>query len=157
MTGATELHVNGKTHVVTSDPATPLLYVLRDELHLTGPKFGCGLAQCGACAVLSDGREIRSCVTLLSAATGHRITTVEGLGTAEHPHPLQEAFIAEQAVQCGYCTSGMIIAAASLLAANPHPTADEVALGMNGHLCRCATYTRITRAIVRVAARSPAE
>lgn len=152
----TQLRVNGKTHDVKSDPDTPLLYVLRDELRLTGPKFGCGLAQCGACAVLSDGREIRSCVTPLRAAAGHEITTVEGLGAPGHPHPLQEAFISEQAVQCGYCTSGMIIAAASLLAGNPQPTADEVVAGMNGHLCRCAAYARITRAVLRAAGKGEA-
>jgi nicotinate dehydrogenase subunit A len=145
------LRVNRKTHVVTSDPSTPLLYVLRDELGLTGPKFGCGLAQCGACAVLSDGREIRACVTPLSAVVGREITTVEGLGTPANPHPLQEAFIAEQAVQCGYCTSGMTIAAASFLATNPHPSAKEVADAMSGHLCRCAAYVRITRAVLRAA------
>lgn len=154
MSSTTKLRVNGKTRVLASDPATPLLYVLREELHLNGPKFGCGLAQCGACAVLLDGREIRACVTPLGAVQDRDITTVEGLGTPAHPHPLQEAFIAEQAVQCGYCTSGMIVAAASFLAKNPQPTADEIAAGMNGHLCRCATYTRIARAIARAAARS---
>lgn len=147
----TRLRVNGKVHRVASTPETPLLYVLRDELKLSGPKYGCGLAQCGACAVLSDGREIRACVTPVSAVVGHEITTVEGLGTAEKPHPLQEAFIHEQAVQCGYCTSGMIVAGASLLADNPRPTAEDVKAGMNGHLCRCAAYTRITRAVLRAA------
>jgi nicotinate dehydrogenase subunit A len=152
----TKLRVNGKTHDIKSDPSTPLLYVLRDELRLTGPKFGCGLAQCGACAVLADGREIRACVTPLSAAAGHEITTVEGLGTPEKPHPLQEAFIAEQAVQCGYCTSGMIVAAASLLGSTPNPTAEQVAAGMDGHLCRCAAYARITRAVLRAASKTEA-
>jgi nicotinate dehydrogenase subunit A len=143
------LQINGRTHTTDADPSSPLLYVLRDELHLDGPKFGCGLSQCGACAVLLDGREIRSCVTPVSGAAGHEVTTVEGLGTPERPHALQTAFIAEAAAQCGYCTSGMIVAAASFLADHPHPTAGEVAQGLDGHLCRCAAYTRIARAVVR--------
>jgi nicotinate dehydrogenase subunit A len=149
-----ELNVNGRKRVVSAEADTPLLYVLRDELGMTGPKFGCGLSQCGACAVLRDGAEIRSCVTPLSAAVGHAIVTDEGLGTVEHPAPLQAAFVAEAAAQCGYCTSGMLIAATALLNKKPHPSRDEITAGMNGHLCRCATYLRIVRAIERVAGKT---
>jgi nicotinate dehydrogenase subunit A len=143
------LRVNGRGHSVTVDEDTPLLYVLRNDLHLNGPKFGCGLAQCGACAVLSDGAEIRACVTPVSAAVGHEITTVEGLGSRERPHPLQAAFVEEQAAQCGYCISGMMVAAASLLKQQPSPSIEQIKAGMDGHLCRCGTYTRIAAAIER--------
>lgn len=144
-----KLRVNGHSHSVTVDTDTPLLYVLRNDLLLNGPKFGCGLGQCGACAVLQDGIEIRSCVTPVSAVVGHKITTVEGLGLPGTPHPLQAAFVAEQAAQCGYCISGMIIAAASLLRKQPSPTMEQIKVGMDGHLCRCGTHLRIASAIER--------
>jgi nicotinate dehydrogenase subunit A len=149
MTKRVTLKVNGATRSITVDPETPLLYVLRNDFKLDGPKFGCGLSQCGACAVLSDGREIRSCVTPVAAASGHAIVTNEGLGTAHDPSPVQAAFIAEQAAQCGYCASGMIVAATSLLNQNPRPSHDEIVAGMDGHLCRCATYVRIVAAVER--------
>jgi nicotinate dehydrogenase subunit A len=143
------LTVNGSEHRVSASGDTMLLYVLRNDLALNGPKFGCGLAQCGSCAVLKDGVEIRSCVTPASAVVGSNIVTSEGLGTPGKPHPLQSAFIAEQAAQCGYCISGMVIAAASLLKANPKPTREEIKNGLDGHLCRCGTHLRIVRAIER--------
>lgn len=143
------LRVNGGDHPVTIDEDTPLLYVLRNDLGLYGPKFGCGLAQCGACAVLQDGVEIRSCVTPVAAVVGHEITTSEGLGSPDTPHPLRAAFVEEQAVQCGYCISGMVIAAASLLTARPSPSMEEIKAGMDGHLCRCGIYARIADAILR--------
>jgi nicotinate dehydrogenase subunit A len=143
-----QLRVNGRSHSVTVDD-TPLLYVLRNDLLLNGPKFGCGLAQCGACAVLRDGVEIRSCVTPISAVAGHTITTVEGLGSPGKPHPLQAAFVAERAAQRGYCISGMIVAAASLLKKQPSPTMEQIKAGMDGHLCRCGTHLRIVSAIER--------
>jgi nicotinate dehydrogenase subunit A len=149
MTDRLTLHVNGKQETVLVEPDTPLLYVLRNDLGLNGPKFGCGLAQCGACAVLQDGVEIRSCVTSVASVVGRKITTAEGLGTAEKPHPLQTAFVAEQAAQCGYCISGMLIAAASLLQQNPKPSVADIKEGMRGHLCRCGTHYRIVRAIER--------
>jgi nicotinate dehydrogenase subunit A len=145
------LRVNGREETVAVDGDTPLLYVLRNDLGLNGPKFGCGLAQCGACAVLKDGVEIRSCVTPVSAAVGSAITTCEGLGTPDKLPPLQRAFVTEQAAQCGYCISGMVIAAASLLKQNPKPTLAEIKSGMDGHLCRCGTHLRIVRAIERAA------
>jgi nicotinate dehydrogenase subunit A len=141
--------VNGEEKAVSAAPDTPLLYVLRNDLGLNGPKFGCGLAQCGACSVLRDGTEIRACVTPISAVAGSEITTVEGLGTAERPHVLQTAFIAEQAVQCGYCISGVLIAAAALLKRNPNPSEAEIKQGLDGHLCRCGTHLRIVRAVQR--------
>jgi nicotinate dehydrogenase subunit A len=145
------LRVNGREQAVTVDGETPLLYVLRNDLGLNGPKFGCGLSQCGACAVLRDGVEIRSCSTPVAAVGDAAITTVEGLGTPDKPHPLQAAFIAEQAAQCGYCISGMVIAAASLLKRNPNPSSADIKAGMDGHLCRCGTHLRIVRAIERAA------
>jgi len=145
------LRVNGRQHDVSVSSDTPLLYVLRNDLGLNAPKFGCGLAQCGACAVLRDGAEIRSCVTPLVSVGNSEITTCEGLGTPDKPHPLQAAFIAEQAAQCGYCISGMVMAAASLLKQNPKPSRAEITSGMNGHLCRCGTHLRIVRAIERAA------
>jgi aerobic-type carbon monoxide dehydrogenase small subunit (CoxS/CutS family) len=149
--------VNGTRHAVSATPDTPLLYVLRNELNLRGPKFGCGLAQCGACAVLLDGAEIRSCVTPVVATAGRRITTVEGLpalhGGDKHAlHPVQQAWIDEQVPQCGYCQSGMVIQAVSLLAENKHPSDSEIRAAMNGHLCRCGTHNAIVRAIKRAAA-----
>ena len=144
------LRVNGAAHTVSVDPDTPLLYVLRNDLTLNGPKFGCGLAQCGACAVLVEGKEVRSCVTPVSAVKGS-ITTIEGLGTADNLHPLQKAFIEEQACQCGYCGNGMVIAAQALLTKNPRPTNQQIREGLNGHLCRCASHNRIVRAVQKAA------
>ena len=144
------LRVNGERRSVTVEPDTPLLYVLRNDLELNGAKFGCGLAQCGACSVLVDGKEVRSCVTPVSAVKGP-ITTIEGLVSAEKLHPLQRAFIAEQACQCGFCGSGMVIAAKALLDRNSSPTNGEVRQALNGHLCRCASHNRIVRAVQRAA------
>ena len=133
------------------DPAQPLLYLLRGPFSLHGPKFGCGLGQCGACTVLMDGKAVRSCSTPVSRAAGRVITTIEGLGTREKPAPVQAAFIAEQAAQCGYCTSGMIVTAVALLSATPSPTLDQIKQGLAGHVCRCGTHTRILRAVARAA------
>ena len=144
--------LNGRAVSVDSwDPAQPLLYVLRNTLGLHGPKFGCGLAQCGACTVLLDGRAVRSCVTPVRQAAKRSVTTLEGLGTPEKPDPIQAAFIAEQAAQCGYCTNGMVMATKSLLNQTPHPTLDQVKQGLAGNLCRCGTHTRILSAVMRVA------
>jgi nicotinate dehydrogenase subunit A len=145
------LRVNGEERAVTVEPDTPLLYVLRNDLELDGPKFGCGLSQCGACAVLRDGVEIRSCVTPMSAVSGAEITTSEGLGSEATSRALQDAFVAEQVPQCGYCISGMMIAATALLERNPAPTRDEIKIAMNSHLCRCGAHLRIIRAITRAA------
>src|SRR5213596_352319 len=145
-----KLRVNGRAVTVDSwDPAQPLLYVLRNTMGLHGPKFGCGLGQCGACTVLMDGRAVRSCTTPMSLAAGRAITTIEGLGTAQKPDRVQAAFIAEQAAQCGYCTSGMIMASAAFLTQTPKPTRDQVKQGLAGNLCRCGTHTRILRAVLR--------
>ena len=144
------LRVNGAQRDVSVEGDTPLLYVLRNDLELNGPKFGCGLAQCGACTVLIDGRPVRSCVTPLSATKGS-ITTIEGLGTVDKLHPLQKAFIEEQACQCGYCGNGMVMSAKALLAANPRPTNEEIRKALNGHLCRCASHNRIVRAVQKAA------
>jgi nicotinate dehydrogenase subunit A len=144
------LRVNGERRSVTVEPDTPLLYVLRNDLELNGPKFGCGLAQCGACSVLVDGKEVRSCVTPVSAVKAP-ITTIEGLGSVEKLHPLQRAFIAEQACQCGFCGNGMVVAAKALLDRNSSPTNGEVRQALNGHLCRCASHNRIVRAVQRAA------
>jgi nicotinate dehydrogenase subunit A len=148
---STTLNVNGQDHAVEALPDSMLLYALRNDLALHGPKFGCGLAQCGACTVVMDGAAIRSCVTPLSAAAGHKITTLEGLGSVEKPHPLQQAFIDEQAVQCGYCINGMIMSAKALLDRNPKPSRDDIKQALNGNLCRCGTHMRIVRAIERAA------
>jgi len=148
------LDVNGKTQELDADPATPLLYALRDHLQLNGAKFGCGLGQCGACTVLVDGRAVFSCVTPISTLAGRRITTLEGLGTPEKPGRVQRAFIAEQAAQCGYCIPGMIMQAQALLERTPHPTSVEIRKHMSGNLCRCGTHMRILRAVER-AAREP--
>ena len=145
-----QLTVNGKRSSVSVEPDTPLLYVLRNDLGLNGPKFGCGLAQCGACSVLIEGNEVRSCVMPVSRVAGN-ITTLEGLGTVELPHPLQRAFIEEQACQCGYCGNGMVMSAKALLARNPRPTNEEIRKALNGHLCRCASHNRIVRAVQRAA------
>jgi nicotinate dehydrogenase subunit A len=141
--------LNGRAVSVESwDPAQPLLYVLRNALGLHGPKFGCGLAQCGACTVLIEGKAARSCVTPVRQAAGRAITTLEGLGTPEKPDAVQAAFIAQQAAQCGYCTNGMIMAAKSLLNQTPKPTLDQVKQGLAGNLCRCGTHTRIVQAVM---------
>ncbi len=145
-----ELNVNKTTVTVTADPATPLLWVLRDELHLTGTKFGCGVAACGACTVRVDGAPVRSCVMPLSAMAGRQIQTIEGLGTPEKPHPLQLAWLQEQVPQCGYCQSGMLMAAASLLAHNPRPSDADIDAAIT-NLCRCGTYQRVRAAIHRAA------
>jgi len=145
------LRVNGATKSVTVEPDAPLLYVLRNDLELNGPKFGCGLAQCGACTVLVDGKPTRSCVTPVSAVAKGRITTIEGLGTAEKLHPLQKAFIDEQACQCGYCGNGMVMAAKALLDRNRAPSEVQIKQALNGHLCRCASHNRIVRAVQNVA------
>jgi aerobic-type carbon monoxide dehydrogenase small subunit (CoxS/CutS family) len=150
------IKVNGRIWPVSASPDTPLLYVLSNELRLQGPKFGCGLAQCGSCSVLADGVEIRSCVTPVAALAGKAVTTLEGLAAwyaetknlAPPPlHPLQQAFIDEQAPHCGYCSSGMIIKASELLAQNPRPSEAQIRQAMNGHLCRCGTYPRVMKAI----------
>jgi nicotinate dehydrogenase subunit A len=143
------LKVNGATRVVSAEPDTPLLYVLRNDLELNGAKFGCGLAQCGACTVLIDGRAARSCVTTLDAIGNSEITTIEGLGTIDKPHPLQRAFMEEQAAQCGYCINGMIMSAKELLDRNPKPTEDDVRAGLAANLCRCGTHGRIIRAVLK--------
>jgi nicotinate dehydrogenase subunit A len=145
-------HLNGKAaRVRADDPEMPLLYALRDDLALHGPRFGCGLGQCGACTVHIDGAAVRSCVTPLSTVAGKRVTTLEGLGTPEHPDPLQKAFIEEQAVQCGYCINGMIMQARAMLNVNPKPTEDQIRQELAGNLCRCGTHVRILRAIQRAA------
>lgn len=142
--------LNGRDVTVDSwDPDQPLLYLLRNSLGLHGPKFGCGLSQCGACTVLLDGRAVRSCSTPVSQVAKRAVTTLEGLGTPEHPDPLQAAFIAEQAAQCGYCTNGMIMASKALLNRTPHPTAEQVKQELHGNLCRCGTHTRILSAVLR--------
>ena len=144
------LRLNSRTVSADSwDPAQPLLYVLRDGFGLHGAKYGCGLGQCGACTVLMDGKAVRSCMTSVSRAAGHAITTIEGLGTREKPDRVQAAFIAEQAAQCGYCTSGMIMAAAAFLSQTAKPTLDQAKQGLAGNLCRCGTHTRILRAVLR--------
>ena len=144
------LLINGKSQTVDADPDTPLLWVIRERLRLTGTKFGCGVAQCGACTVHLDGRAVRSCQTTLAQAAGMKITTIEGL----HPegrHPLQLAWVAEQVPQCGYCQSGQIMQAADLLARNPNPSDTDIVTAMSGNICRCMTYPRIKRAIKRAA------
>jgi nicotinate dehydrogenase subunit A len=145
------LKVNGKSRTVEVDPGTPLLYVLRNDLELHGPRFGCGLAQCGACSVIMDGNAIRSCVTSVSTAKNHEITTLEGLGTVAKPHVLQAAFIEEQAAQCGYCMNGMIINAKVLLDKNPNPSEDDIKKALDPVLCRCGSHLRVIRAIKRAA------
>jgi nicotinate dehydrogenase subunit A len=143
--------VNGKRHAVREDASAPLLYVLRNELELKGPKFGCGLGQCGACTVQVDGEAVRSCVTPVSAAAGKKVVTLEGLGTLAKPGRLQQAFIDEQAVQCGYCINGMIMQADALLRKNPNPNDAEIGAALAGNLCRCGTHVRILRAVKRAA------
>ena len=153
----TTLVVNGKAHEVDAAPDTPLLNVLRNDLRLTGPKFGCGLGQCGACTVLVDGVAIRSCTTPVSSAARGAITTIEGLGTPEKPHPVQQAFIEEQAAQCGYCINGMIMTTAALIARNKQPTREQIRSTLNANLCRCGTHMRIVRAVEKAAVLSLAQ
>src|SRR5580700_2231882 len=148
---AISLKVNGQFHTVEVDRGTPLLYVLSDDLHLRGPKFGCGLAQCGACTVLINGEVSRSCVTPVGAVLHREVTTLEGLGTPEKPHPIQQAFIDEGAAQCGFCLSGVILTAKAVLHENPHASDEEIREALGGVLCRCFTHARMLRAIRRYA------
>ena len=145
------LKVNGRSRVVETDPSTPLLYVLRDDLGLNGPKFGCVLSQCGCCTVMLEGNAVRSCSIAVSNAQNRNITTLEGLGSVARPHRLQKAFIEEQAAQCGYCMNGMIMNAKALLDKNPHPTEAEIRRALDGILCRCGSHLRVIRAIQRAA------
>ena len=154
------LKVNGAAREVeTDDPDTPLLYVLRNDLALTGTHFGCGLAQCGACTVLVDGRAVRSCIAPVNSVAGAEVVTIEGLGSGlgspERPDPLQAAFIAEQAAQCGYCTAGMVMSARALLARTPKPTEPQVREALVGNLCRCGSHARVIRAVLRASGRTP--
>jgi len=144
---AITLKVNGQTHTLDLDPATPLLYALSDDLELRGPKFGCGLGQCGACAVIVKGQAIRSCITPVRSVAGADITTLEGLGTPEKPHPLQRAFIEEQAAQCGFCLNGVILTAKAFLDKHPKATEQEIQQALSNVLCRCFTSVRMLRAI----------
>jgi nicotinate dehydrogenase subunit A len=149
---ALTLHVNGRDHTIDlGDPDTPLLYVLRDDLALHGPKFGCGLGQCGSCAVLVDGQTVRSCMTKAASLAGKKITTLEGLGSPEAPSKVQAAFIAEAAAQCGYCTNGMIMTATALLSRNPRPSEADVRGAMANNLCRCGSHVRVIAAVLRAA------
>jgi nicotinate dehydrogenase subunit A len=143
--------VNGQQHQVAATPDTPLLYVLRDELKLNGPKFGCGLSQCGACTVHLNGKAIRSCVTPVSEVGSGQVTTLEGLGTDGQPSAIQQAFIEEQAAQCGYCINGMMMTSAAFLKENPHPSDTEIRQALTANLCRCGTHLRIIRAVKRAA------
>ena len=147
------LNVNGAEHGVAADPDTPLLDVLRNHLGLTGAKFGCGLEQCGCCMVLVDGSPVKSCGRAVATVAGRSITTIEGLGTPEHPHPLQQAFLDEQAGQCGYCLPGVLVSAKALLDRNPAPTRREIALALDDNICRCGSHHRILRAVERAALR----
>jgi aerobic-type carbon monoxide dehydrogenase small subunit (CoxS/CutS family) len=146
MPTVTNLTINGTPHPIDADPDTPLLTILRDQLSLTGAKYGCGEGQCGACTVLLDGQPVRSCILPVRAAAGKQITTIEGIH-----HPLQEAFIDVDAMQCGYCTAGMVVSGVALLNKNPHPSRDEIVRHMNGNICRCGTYARIVAAIQKAA------
>jgi nicotinate dehydrogenase subunit A len=146
-----KLNVNGRSHTVDVDPTTPLLYVLSDDLSLRGPKFGCGLGQCGACTVISNGRAIRSCVTPVSTVGTSTITTLEGLGSIEKPHPIQQAFIDEQAMQCGFCASGVIMTAKAFLDGNPKATENQIQQAMSNVLCRCHVHSRMMSAIQKYA------
>jgi len=149
------LTVNGREHQIDAEPDTPLLYVLRDELGLNGAKFGCGLGQCGACTVIVDGEAVFSCLAPIVMLPGRQVTTIEGLGTADRPGLMQQAFIAEQAAQCGYCIAGMVMRAQALLAHTPAPTEQEIRDGMNPNLCRCGTHMRILAAVRRAAGKAP--
>jgi nicotinate dehydrogenase subunit A len=146
---AVTLTVNGQRRSVPAAPDTPLLYILRNDFELNAAKYGCGFGQCGACTVMLDGKAVRSCSTPASAAVGKKITTLEGLGSLDKPHPLQQAFIDEQAAQCGYCVAGMMMSAKALLDAKPHPTEADIRQALAGNLCRCGTHNRIVRAIAR--------
>jgi nicotinate dehydrogenase subunit A len=149
-----ELDVNGSTRVIeVRDTAVPLLYVLRNDLGLTGAKFGCGLGQCGSCTVIVDGEATRSCVVPLSSVAGKKITTIEGLGSPDRPHPVVGAMIVEQATQCGYCTTGIVMSAAALFARKPDPTVEEAKAALAGNLCRCGSHQRVLNAMMRVAGR----
>ena len=148
-----KLKVNGADREVAAEPNTPLVYLLRNDLDLKGTRFGCGSGHCGACTVLVDGNAVQSCDTPLWSAAGREITTIEGLGSIEHPHPLQQAFLDEQAAQCGYCINGILMSAAALLRKNPDPGDAEIAAALDRNLCRCGTHVRILRAIRRAAAR----
>jgi nicotinate dehydrogenase subunit A len=148
---AINLNVNGVSRSVLAEADTPLLYVLRNDFELNGAKFGCGLSQCGACTVLIDGKAVRSCVTPIGALEKSEITTIEGLGSIEKPHALQQAFIDEQAAQCGYCISGMIMSAKELLDREPRPNEADVRAALASNLCRCGTHNRIVRAVLRAA------
>jgi len=141
------LHVNGQAHTVDVDPTTPLLYVLGEDVGLNGPKFGCGLGQCGACTVIVNGRAIRSCITPVKSVAGSQITTLEGIGTIEKPHPLQAAFIEQQAAQCGFCVNGVIMTAKAFLDKNPKASKEELTQALSGILCRCFTHVRMMAAI----------
>jgi nicotinate dehydrogenase subunit A len=145
------LKVNGTSRSVEAEPDTPLLYVLRNDFELNGAKYGCGFSQCGACTVLIDGKAVRSCVTPIGSLETSAITTIEGIGTIEQPHPLQQAFTAEQAAQCGYCINGMIMSAKELLDRNPRPSEQDVRAALAGNLCRCGTHNRIIKAVLRAA------
>ncbi len=145
------LNVNGRRHTLDLDPQTPLLYVLSDDLELKGPKFGCGMAQCGSCTVIADGKAIRSCSTPVGTVANAQITTLEGLGTPEKPHPIQQAFIEEQAAQCGFCLSGVVLTAKAYLDQNPKANETQIRQAMSGVLCRCFTHTRMVRAIMKYA------
>ena len=157
MTKVTELTINGRRTSVNVEPDVPLLSVLRDYLDLTGTKYGCGEGRCGACTVLIDGKPIRSCRTAAASAAGKSITTIEGLANDGNLHPLQEAFIKADALQCAFCTSGMIMAASALLNHNPHPTREDIISAMNGNVCRCGVYQRIVAAVQMAAATGSAE
>ncbi|MBA1272590.1 (2Fe-2S)-binding protein [Stutzerimonas azotifigens] len=148
---ALSLHVNGQAHPVSADPDTPLLYVLRNELGLKGPKFGCGLGECGACTVLVEGSPVRSCVLPVASFAERVVTTLEGLGDADNPHPLQQAFIDEQAAQCAYCIPGMIMSAQALLSRVPEPSEAQIRQALMANLCGCGTHVRILRAVQRAA------
>jgi nicotinate dehydrogenase subunit A len=148
---AITLSVNGRSRTVDTDPTTPLLYVLRDDLQLNGPRFGCGLSQCGACTVIMNGAAVRSCTSPVSAARGKSITTLEGLGSVEHPHALQKAFVEEQAAQCGFCMNGIIMNAKVLLDKNPNPSVADIKQGLANVLCRCGSHLRVIKAIQRAA------
>jgi nicotinate dehydrogenase subunit A len=145
------LTVNGRPHTLDLDPTTPLLYVLSDDLALRGPKFGCGLGQCGACTAIVGGRAVRSCITPVGTLAGAEVTTLEGLGTAENPHPIQKAFVDEQAAQCGFCLNGVILTAKAFLDQNPRATDPQIQQALSTILCRCFTHTRMLRAIRRYA------
>jgi nicotinate dehydrogenase subunit A len=145
------LIVNGKSRTIDADPTTPLLYILRNDLELNGPRFGCGLAQCGACTVIINGAAVRSCTLAVSAAQGKSVTTLEGLGSVAHPHPLQQAFVEEQAAQCGFCMNGLVMNAKVLLDKKPNPSEVEIKQALANVLCRCGSHVRVIRAIQRAA------